>query len=213
MGSLDRKLSWLNKPQHLAFTSLRAYPHLQLRKMCVVLRGNSLPLDRYEVLILFKQALYHLGDLSDMKDRTSLLWRGCGEEGYSILHEELQKSFEELKDSPKNYLQMHLIAEVAAYLTERWPMCRDLCRQIAESFSVWTLDLDEEVDQLTTTETSGDLTTLKIIQEKRAKQHILYAHSLLCHKTGSLDDEDATRIVRLTALFSFLGTTVYTQRK
>ena len=148
ISSLDTKPHWLTKPHFIAFMNLRAYPHLQLRKICGALRERGLPLDRCETLTLFKQALYHLGDISKDEDGMSLLWRGDGEEGYSILNEELLKCVDELRDSPKNYMRMHLIAEVAVFLAERWTPCRDICRQISASILVWAQDLNVEVGEI-----------------------------------------------------------------
>ena len=49
----DASPDWLvGKRQPLAFTALRAYPIRQMRKLCVALRQQSLPLDQPAVLAL-----------------------------------------------------------------------------------------------------------------------------------------------------------------
>jgi hypothetical protein len=54
---------WLTAPEYQLFCSVRAYPRMQIRKICVALRERGLPFAQREVQTLVKQALYHVGEL------------------------------------------------------------------------------------------------------------------------------------------------------
>ena len=45
LASPSKKPRWMNKPEFLSFASIRAFPHLQDRKVCLALRDGSLPLE------------------------------------------------------------------------------------------------------------------------------------------------------------------------
>ena len=57
-----------------ALGSLRTYPLTQLRKLCVALRERMLPWGRPAVQAVVRQALYHLGELTDSAE-PELSWR------------------------------------------------------------------------------------------------------------------------------------------
>eukprot|EP00957_Ditylum_brightwellii_P205835 15345662-Ditylum_brightwellii.AAC.1 len=57
------KPDWLSKVEFLTFGKLRAYPHMQLRNLCVALTERTLPFSHRAVHCLVRQALYHLGDI------------------------------------------------------------------------------------------------------------------------------------------------------
>ena len=59
---------WLTAPEYQLFCSVRAYPRMQIRKICVALRDRGLPFARREVQTLVKQALYHVGELHGNDD-------------------------------------------------------------------------------------------------------------------------------------------------
>ena len=202
------KPEWLNKPQFLAFTGIRAYPHLQLRKICAALRDHSLPLGRPEILILFKQALYHLGDLEsdaeygiDEEVLRKLFWRGDGEEGYLMLHRELEDLVELLGESPKDHMTMHLLGEIATFLAEWHPPRRDLTRKISEIIYRWARDSQEKLETMMLT----DSMDANQICDERGKQFVFYVYSLLCHRMGFLTPDDIERIVLLSVIARNVG--------
>lgn len=80
-----------SKREYLAFGGLRAYPLQQLRKLALVLRDRTLPLDHPAVRTLTSQALFQIGELSDSSPAT-LLWRNDQEDTFSALFDELQVS-------------------------------------------------------------------------------------------------------------------------
>ena len=46
LANQNTRPSWLSKPQFLSFASVRAFPNLQDRKVCVALHDRSLPLEQ-----------------------------------------------------------------------------------------------------------------------------------------------------------------------
>jgi len=59
----DLKPEWLDKEGFIDFTCIRQFPRLALRKMCVAMKHESLPVHHEAVHALLRQTLYHVGDL------------------------------------------------------------------------------------------------------------------------------------------------------
>lgn len=78
-----------SKREYVAFGGLRAYPLQQLRKLALVLRDRSLPLDHRAVRTLMSQALFQIGELLSSPPAT-LLCRNEQEDMFSALFDELQ---------------------------------------------------------------------------------------------------------------------------
>ena len=53
----------MSRAEYVAFAAVRAYPSLQIRKVCCALRDRSLPLTS-AVRVLFLQALFQVGDVT-----------------------------------------------------------------------------------------------------------------------------------------------------
>jgi hypothetical protein len=70
------KPAWLNKAQFFTFSSMRAYPNQQYRKLCIALKDKNLPLERKEVQLLLQTTLYHVGELEWLNSKMTLAWRG-----------------------------------------------------------------------------------------------------------------------------------------
>ena len=208
IGSAGERPEWLNKPQYVAFTAVRAYSHIQLRKLCVALRERSLPLDRREVLLLFRQSLYHLGDIESAADcvtggptQLKLSWRVDSEEGYVMLHKELELLVEELRESPKEHMTTHFLGEIAIFLTHWRPECRSLTRKVSDIYVAWAKDSVEKLEMIVV---ADSLDTNQICDEK-GRHFIFYVHSLLCHRVGELSPEDIQRIVLLSVKARNIG--------
>jgi hypothetical protein len=63
----EKRAGWMSKEQFVTFFGIRAYPNTQLRKLCNALcyDDQKLPLSEDDVGLLFKQALYHVGPLTN----------------------------------------------------------------------------------------------------------------------------------------------------
>ena len=62
-ASFDLKENWLSKEAFLHFTGMRQFPNMVLRKLCIALETDSLPLHHDFVQSLFRQSLFQVGEL------------------------------------------------------------------------------------------------------------------------------------------------------
>jgi hypothetical protein len=111
---------WLNKPQFLHFGVIRAFPQQQLRKLCTSLHDRDLPLVHHAVHTLFRQTLYHTGDICEGEDPT-FAWKAdqlVTGKVLCMLQEELVGLARELRTTPRNHAAVLLLGEVAAYLSQ-----------------------------------------------------------------------------------------------
>eukprot|EP00884_Botryococcus_braunii_P022386 jgi/Botrbrau1/8831/Bobra.0335s0018.1 len=101
---------WLSQPAFHAFTTLRSFPHRQLRQLCTSLMKRELPLERHE-------ALFHFGQLRIDVDQNKCFrqWRGEGtaefEETFKTLHTELLGLADELRDKIREQGSIRLLGE------------------------------------------------------------------------------------------------------
>ena len=91
------------KPQFLEFTSLRAYPYTQLRKLCTSLR--ILPLGETLVQTVIKQLLYHIGEIACIEGKPKLLWKKdqIDYDLLKVLFEELERLADIMQSAPSKY--------------------------------------------------------------------------------------------------------------
>ena len=198
-AELVNKPDFLSKPQYLTYCAIRSYPNVQLRKLIVALKADGLPLDCPDVLTLFKQTLYHIGELELSGDRSKepvLSWKMDGAEAYQLINDELDRLVDQIRESPKNHRALHLVGELAAYVTEKLPSCRKITREISAITLDWAASIDTEIEALAL----GNCTDPKVVFEHRAKQFIFYSYSLLCLRTGEITAKDAAQIVKLAVL-------------
>ena len=136
---------WLSKPGYLEFVTLRAFPYLQLRKLCVALRERSLPLGRPEVQTLIRQSLYHLGDLSD-SIKPHLLWRTEWDTNSNDLLPtlccEVNALADELAQMPRSYDSVAMLGELAGYLSDWHEPFLAVARRFAAMAEQWADDLE-----------------------------------------------------------------------
>jgi hypothetical protein len=129
---LDEKPSWLNKVEYQLFSSIRGFPNSQLRKLCVALHQQSIPLNRPEVLAIFRQTLYHIGDIGFNDDCKAILtWKMDGIEGLQQLEEELKGLVHDLRDAMKDHRALYLLGEMAVYVSQWIPTCRAVAREVS----------------------------------------------------------------------------------
>ena len=186
----DASPDWLvGKRQHLAFTALRAYPIQQMRKLCVALRQQSLPLDQPAVHTLLKQTFYHLGDVDIDSSRIddggalvdgvfqSMGWRADLVEhgGWSTLRGELESLAEQLLNKTREHSALLILGELAAVASQWDAPSRTTARKFARTSRKWADDLTAEIESHTT-----DAATL------RARQCIFYMYAMVCNCAGEL---------------------------
>ena len=178
----DASPGWLaGKRQHLAFTALRAYPVQQMRKLCVALRQQSLPLDQPAVHALLKQTFYHLGDVdvdSSLRWRADLVEHG----GWSTLRDELDQLADQLLNKTREHSALLILGELAAVASQWDGPSRTTARKFASTARKWADDLTAEIESHAT-----DAATL------RARQCIFHMYAMVCNCAGELQliDVDA----------------------
>ena len=182
LTSQDAKPAWLTKPQFISFAGLRAYPRQQLRKLCAALRTRALPLGHPGVAVLVRQALYHGGDVTVTRDATTFAWKADLDEGEAaeLLHAELDGLARELRDAPRQYRSLLLLAELATYLSQFHAPSRDIARRFAHMTEDWGRALEEQIDGAAPQHQFA----------LRAKQCLFFMYSLACYRFWRLDKDD-----------------------
>lgn len=184
----DKRPTWLSKPGWLAFGALRAYPTTQMRQLCVVLRERSLPWGHPAVQTLVRQALYHLGTLTNTGQ---LLWRTDWGAGglLDTLCEELSALATELESAPREHASVLLLGEVAAYLSGWHPPLCMVARRFAGMAARWADELESSAREALPAQASP----------VRAKQCLLRQTALLCYGAlgCKLGGDDVARMLGL----------------
>jgi hypothetical protein len=137
IASQHLKPFWLNKPQFLHFGVIRAFPQQQLRKLCTSLHDRDLPLVHPAIHTLFRQTLYHTGDICEDEDPT-FAWKSdqlVTGKVLCTLHEELIGLARELRTTPRNHAAVLLLGEVAAYLSQWDDQGHADARSVAREFA------------------------------------------------------------------------------
>ena len=113
------RTNMLSKPQFLSFGFMRAFPRLQLRKLCVALRERSLPLTQRSTQVLLQMTLYHLGDLSDTSDPRPI-WRQDMDNhgGWLTLGREMIALAKELKFKRRYHYAIPVLGELSSVGSE-----------------------------------------------------------------------------------------------
>ncbi len=197
IANQNGKPNWLNKPGYFDFGSLRAYPFQQLRKLCVALRERTLPLGNHAVQALIRQALYHVGDISQ-ENTPAFIWREEWEENscsqlLQTLCKEVSSLADELQQMPRNYDSVALLGELAAFFSD-WhapflPIARRFAA-IAEKFA------DDEESQVVDVDPEKS-------RHVRTKQCLLRMNAQICHYSGDLNATDISRMLKLVILINY----------
>lgn len=203
----DEKPDWLSKPGYLAFTSLRAYPIMQLRSLCIALREQHLPLGHPAVVTLVQQTVYQLGELiwtqdgceksSSCKGSIQLLWRRHWDAGGGELHAltfELQLLAEKLAEAPREHDAVLLLGQLAAYLSD-WHLG---CKEVAHQFAAMTSKAADQLEQQVQEAQVHNLDS--VARQLQARQCKSRAVSLLCYGAGPLDAGDIAHMLQLVVL-------------
>ncbi|PRW58669.1 hypothetical protein C2E21_2704 [Chlorella sorokiniana] len=190
----DERPHWLSKPAFLAFGSLRAYGALQGRRLAAALHERALPWGQPAVASLVRQALYHVGPLTDEAAPQRLWrtdWRGGGEGSMlPTLCAELSSLAGELENTPREHSAVLLLGEVAAYLSDWHPPLREVARRFAAAAARWAEELEGSAAELPP----------ERARALRAKQCLLRCTALLCRAAGQLSEADVEDMLGLAVL-------------
>ena len=94
---------------------------------------------------------------------------------------------DEIEDAPRQYRQVLLLGELAAYLSQSHAPARNLCRRFAHMAQAWGDALDSQI-KASVPEHQDDLA---------AKQRLFYLLALTCYRTLILDTPTVEAMVRL----------------
>ena len=180
------------KIEHMSFGGIRAFPNQQLRKLCVVLRERSLPLDKPAVHSLLRQTLFHLGELSDDNIPDVLWWRDRKGylDGLSTLCMELEALREEVQSMSRYHGAILILGEMAAFVSQWRASSREVARGFASIAKSWAAQAAEDI-------VTADMTK---VAEFRARQCVLTMYSIVCHSFGELTSDDVQELLNLTVL-------------
>lgn len=185
-------VEWLSKAAFLELAAVRAFPQQQLRKVCMALRKShlSLPLEQQAVRSVLLQALYHLGELSEITP-TRLEWKHDQSEGdgWLMLQRELELLSNRLIARPKDYLQLKFASEVAAYASQWSEGCRVVARRLCNTAFAWAQEIGRSIDESSSARDHMSLTF------DRRKQTIYYLCSLIGQAYGALTHNDVRNIL------------------
>lgn len=125
--------TWMNKPQYLAFTMLRAFPLQQIRQLLASLHDDLLQLTHPAVHMLVQMAAYHVGTLTPRVDGQQTLqpagvdsnghgvvmdWKHdlLSGDGLDVFATELESLATDLANTPRRHEALLLLGPLAAFL-------------------------------------------------------------------------------------------------
>ena len=126
----------MNKPQYLAYGSMRSYSDIQYDLLCETLNKNEIALDRIKCQTLIRLILYHMGPI-DNNNRGNLLWRSSWHQGvfdecdFKKLENILEKRIEIIKEIPRDIQSLYILGEITDYLSQWSSYSRKLSRLIS----------------------------------------------------------------------------------
>ena len=189
----NNRPSFLMKREFLAFTLLRAYPHLQMRKLMVALRDRLLPLKHDAVHTLIRQTLYQLGPAATSLapgDHAQLLWKTDlwlpEVRGFDEMAAQLRGLAAEYAQKPRDAHALLIVSEMAAYVAQWQPNCSSICLDLAHAAQQWSDELTPQLAEASRAE-----------QESLRKRQCLFSmYALFCCATvRALPTETAVRII------------------
>ena len=198
----DAKPAWLTKPNYFNFCNLRAYPNLQLRKLCEILHERKFPFGHICVQTLFKMVLYHTGDLCVNKQGLIFpLWKTDLLQGdlFVVLVGELKIFASELLSRQRDHEFFLTLIEVVVYVTHwsGYPNAHvdDLRRMYAMISQKWAETVELDIQKTF---------NYVAISELKARQTVFYMYSLITYGgTATLSSEDIANLVKLSVLVKY----------
>jgi hypothetical protein len=145
IATQSKSPKWLSKTEYLNFTSLRAFPSSQLRKLATCLHERALPFERIEVQILVRQLLYHVGP---MNLGGTMEWRGDSVSSVmSTILGEVSVICIEWREKQRDSAGFLLFAEIAAYLSQFDSICENTVDAIVAILGEWTSSLQRTISK------------------------------------------------------------------
>lgn len=210
-GERSQQPMWMTKPDFLALCSLRAYPCQQLHRLSALLHDRTLPLasehDPGIIRTIVRQVLHHVGELVTPEDckQPLPLWKAPLLTGRlsETLHVELSSLADELKSKPRDVRALHLLGEMAAWLSEYRGEARRVAVEFAKMAMRWGNDMEEELAQTLTGAPGGGVSmTPHMMAEIREQQCRQYTAVLVAFSAGEPDDDEVGMMIDAMVLTS-----------
>lgn len=121
-ASQDLKPSWLDREGFLHFARIRENPNMMLRKLCLALKSESLPLQYECVQVLVAQSAYQVGTISSsIDDHTTIFeWKRDFEDIRKVCIAEIASVIEKYAES--NLSTTHIQCLQNKLARERFPI-------------------------------------------------------------------------------------------
>jgi hypothetical protein len=177
-----KKPDWLSSESFCKFSTMRAYPNMQIRELVTALVEDTLPFEHECVHVLVKQVLFHIGE-DDWKVELREGWAGL-----ERLAELMNRQADILAKSPKDSGKVLLFGVISSFLGQYDQAHLDCARRFTKIARQWADDMERNIDSNTPPE----------VYWTQAK---FYASALLCHSTGGYEVKDYLEMAELIVLF------------
>ncbi|KAF0720233.1 Aste57867_471 [Aphanomyces stellatus] len=193
-ANLHEKPTVFTKAGFIALGSIRSFPNQQIRKLIQYVHSRVISLNEDLVLHLFRQAMFHVGALSDA-DRPTMLWkRDLDQGGLEVWLNVLRNLSEQLRDTPRQHKAFVVAAEMISYVSQFLSTARGLARDLVEIAKEWAQLVHDQ------SETSSLLPKERL--ELRAKECLMYGYAIIGQSSaGQFTMADANALVELVVLF------------
>ena len=187
--------SCMSKLQWLTFANLRAYPHQQLRKICCALSDRSLPFDQPLVHTLFRQVLYHIGDVAEFDQKVCLLWKkDVTQEFFTTIAEELASLGSDIATKPSQRTTMLLSIAAARYFGQWSEDCTAVLKSFVAIIKTWITDCDNQISQAGKKQEQSEIPIL------RAKRALFCNYAVICSCCEKLTKPNIRQLLKFLVL-------------
>ena len=146
---------FLMRHEFVAFTSLRAYPYTQMRKLCLSLRDRLLPLTHDAVHTLIEQTLYQLGPMNGPTCASPLWKTDVWHNGYAELASILDSLASEYAEKPRAANAIIIVGTMAAFVAQWQASSSSSCLKLARAAQRWADEISPQL--LEASESEADL--------------------------------------------------------
>ncbi|TYZ66035.1 hypothetical protein PybrP1_011331, partial [[Pythium] brassicae (nom. inval.)] len=184
-----------DKQSFIAFGLLRAYPNQQIRKLCCALKDNVLPWSHPCVGSVIRQAVFQVGELTHTEVPTSLWKTDIAEsEGLATLCAAIGRAAEQLSPSPRNFQDVPILSEVAAFVLQWAPEVEAAVAKFVAMCGRWAEAVKKQYQQ-------NRHLSMDEVTELRALECLLYGYALQSRTLGECDGAALYEIAELVVLF------------
>lgn len=196
-ATLSRAPNWLvRKDQYLAFTTLRAHPLTQFRKLVAALSQQTFDTRHTDVQTMIRNSLYQLGKIG-MHAEPALEWWDDRKmhNGWKHLCSVLACHVNEIRHKPRDHSRIVILIEVANYAAQWVQEARELARQLSTIAERWADSLKKE----------ERLAPVEQLPAIRARRKLFYMYALNGHSTGEMTYQDLLQMIKCQVTVEYLS--------